>query len=857
MKQATVTPLRVILGIALFLLVPLFLSAQVRPICGASPAKKAIDLSGYEGMLFYDRFGNIYTEDELTKPWKKVKQQKMLTGDFFVLFTGFTASEEETIRAAFEYVSSFIGIGAQGLPPRIEVKKTPLNYPLLGQGTSFFYGNGECGFNDNFTLQVLISGQGLDFPPPMTAGRLEINSLVNWHTIDNDPIVPGLYDLFSVSVHEILHVLGFSSLIGVGGDPILNYYSRWDRFLWSDNLAEHLIVDGGTPFPGCCGSAEANPNLVFPDEVASACSDEVHFRSTANIAQVFGNYGSLPDEDSEMANTLSHLNRCGAGGDPYVMNATLAAGVTQRVMQAEEIEILYALGYPKETNAEVCHVMATDDFYNLNWGNEIPYDLLLANDVVPPGVEAEVVVQGCGNLLYQADVSLTPTGILIENAPIGRYYLCYGVKGCDGLCDMAYIRVLNLPPLPPCPACETEELFCYGDFEDFLPIVGNGIDAQLGLPHCNNDNGWQTTHDIYVDSDGGKMAVIWGTNSEYNLEYLSVPLSSPVLPGCKVEICFEAAANYCFEAPVLSVYGTSLPACSGQWDPACNQSGPFYCLGNAPLSECQSVNWTEIECGHPYYPEEYPCNAHIDVRALDGPLAMEEFCLVAENTTNEPWSHIVISFDPEGSTGQVFLDNLSILSDCCLEPDSCGVEIVETCKENSVILTVLQNGHVIPMYNAPCCVSWSGIGGIPTIECPPKPGLPSQNFNNIHVAYGETYSVEVVCGDCVFTYSGVAGETCGDSGTGGSQGVAATEPGRSLLLAPNPTHGAIEASGKVVSTSRSWEVVGLQGRALSGEVGTADERVLIPTAGLPAGLYLLLLRDDQGQVVEAARFVKE
>ena len=858
MKHVSLPRLWPVVRLVFLLLLPTVVLAQTRDLCGVIEKKAKPDLSGYDGPIFYDRFGNLYTEDELAKPWKKKNAQKVLIGNFDILFTGFSAAEVATMTAAFEYLSTLIGIGPQGIAPRISVRKKELDPGVLGQGSPYF-GAHFCGYANNYPLEMMVSGQTLGNSVAPTAGTLEINSLIDWHTIDSDPISAGTYDLFSVTIHEVLHILGFSSLIGLNGDPVMGFYSRWDLFLYSDNLPDYLLIDDGDPDPGCCRGLAPNPNLIFPDDVAGSCLDEVYFREGGNIAQVYGDYGGLPQDNSTMINALSHLDRCGGPGDQYVMFTSLDDGELRRTLQPEEIEILYALGYPKENNAEVCHVIANNDLYNLIAGNEIPYDHLLANDLVPDGTIPELILQGCGTLIYYASVTPTASGFLIENAPPGFYFLCYSVKGCDGECSVATVTVLNYPPPPPCAPCENNELFCYGTFEEFFPNIGYGIGAQLGLPFCHTDNGYQTTPDIYLASDGNHVAMFFGGDPNYNLEYLSLPLSSPLEPGCEVEICLDVAANLCQAPPSIAMYGTTLEECSGQWDPNCDPldlSGPVYCLGSVPLSACQEVSSTLINCTHPLYPPGIPCGA-LQIRVFDEPLTMEQICLTAVNNSNESWDHIVFSVDPGGPMGMLIADNVSITSDCCKAEDPCGVEIVETCKDHSVVLTVLQDGHVIPMYNAPCCVSWSGIGGIPTIGCPPNPGMPAQNFNNIGVAYGQPYSVEVVCGDCTFTYSGIAGDLCDQGGKGGAQQLRRIATNGALRLAPNPVHAQLEISGEALANSHSWEVLDPRGRLLQAGPVTSEVQQLLPTDRLPAGLYLLVLRDLEGQVIEVARFVKE
>lgn len=76
------------------------------------------------------------------------------------------------------------------------------------------------------------------------------NATINWNTnlgIASSPA--GLYDLYSVALHEVTHALGFASLINFDGQSKLgagfNYYSRYDLRLQNNAATESLIENTG------------------------------------------------------------------------------------------------------------------------------------------------------------------------------------------------------------------------------------------------------------------------------------------------------------------------------------------------------------------------------------------------------------------------------------------------------------------------------------------------------------------------------------------------------------------------------------------------------------------------------------
>lgn len=84
------------------------------------------------------------------------------------------------------------------------------------------------------------SGYGATYFHGMVA--FQFDGSINWHTDLATPPGPGERDLYSVALHEMLHALGFASLIDYNGNSRLGtnfrYYSRYDR---------HLQTQGGVP----------------------------------------------------------------------------------------------------------------------------------------------------------------------------------------------------------------------------------------------------------------------------------------------------------------------------------------------------------------------------------------------------------------------------------------------------------------------------------------------------------------------------------------------------------------------------------------------------------------------------------
>ncbi|MCB0707607.1 MAG: T9SS type A sorting domain-containing protein [Saprospiraceae bacterium] len=847
---------KTLLWVALLLCLLTPFISYTQGTCGVFEKPDNPDPATIDGQYYYDRFGNIFTEKELIVDEKFTTKQ--LSGIFNLnILPGFSTDETETICAVFLYLSTLIDLGPQGVSPIINIQKSDLGYGVLGTASPFFSSRG-CGYSNNTIFNVMMGGLDQGQNPSIQVGYLNINEAYTYHTINNDPIQPYSYDLYSVVLHEALHILGYSSLIGLNGNSQSGYYSMWDEYLFDTDINEFLIENTVSGSSSCCEFASFNDLLAFPEDVNDGCNNNIFFSNGSPIAQVNANYGGTPLSNGVVSNILSHLDRCGSPGGGFVMKSSLAAGDTIRQLQQEEKDILYTLGYPKTGSpSEECRLIGVSDFIPINGPTEIPFSVFLENDIFSPG--ASISATTLGSIFNNADVTINANSITIENAAYGIFSFYYLLEGCDGACYQVRSSLFHLPVLEDCQPCDPNELFCHGSFDDILPNRGYGIEPALGLPFCLYDNGVQSSADVMILPSGGNV-VLLGGGLDLNsfLERMYIPLPAPAFPGCKMEICFDAGAFNCNDPIGIDIYGTATENCSGLWASDCNGSAPYYCVATTEPMECQSGGYGQnIDCTHPLYPPEYGCDPGVDVPLINYEVDLKHICIEITNQTLEGWNYIVLSREAMESSGHVLIDNLTITGDCCPK-EPCGVELLETCKENTVVLTVLQNGVPIPMYNANCCVSWSGINGIPTIGCTPKPGLPSQNFNNIGVPYGETYCVEVSCEDgCDFIYCGKAGDACVGGENKAQFGFVSPDTQSEFQLAPNPVHNQLQIAGQIITAGQSWEIYNIQGQLIwQGQIET-DLIQEIPMHSLNPGIFYFVLKSSSGTLLNAKRFVKQ
>jgi len=659
-----------------------------KQLCGTYQKENLRNIAKEDADLI-DQFGNYYTFNELVAP--QLAQQVRSGGGvcqcgvFQLTFTGFTTAEEETICAVFDYVSGIITTGAGGDQPIINVVKKPMGGSTLGLGTTFF--TPDCGIANNFIFDVMNSGAAATQPLGTASGVLCINSLFPMYTMNETPAA-GEFDLYTVALHEVLHILGFSSQIGPNGDTNQGFYSMWDAFLFSGDDNEFLITPGATPPPGCCDFSEFNPNLDFNDLITSDCDMNIFFNNT-QIAEVYG------EGAGDIGNLLSHLHRCGSGGDQYVMHAGLAALEERRIITPEEIEILLTMGYtPIGATDEPCRVIAVDDFFQIpidNSGMVIDLDQITANDnfVDDDGEitidEIEIHTEGCGSELiagaaprvYTSNNSAFGDILVVE----GMYNcstvdICYTIRGCDNdgdgipdLCDDGLITVTRpclpcLPPLAPCPPPNCgENLVCNGDFNSLTPQAHVGISQSSGYNPC----GFERTPDVVYLSNTNNAVFIRPSES------IAIPLLSPIQPGCTASISLIAGGLN--GSATISIAASADAPCVEDGDFICPPAigANYICMGNATVGNGFSDPWIMEDCG-PQYPM-------IDCSCI------EEFPLIEGNVTWMPASITNIVNDSDfpldfiyiSTNRRVLLDDVSVTSECDNDLSVTVEQIEEVC----------------------------------------------------------------------------------------------------------------------------------------------------------------------------------
>ena len=637
-------------------------------------------VTGQQGTVIYDRFGNTYSAEEILMQQSQ-GHLNCTSGIFQLNFIGsFPADEEATICQVFQDLSGLVAGGTMVQVP-INIILEPMSYggsnDLLAAGTDFFTGN--CGLVNSTVLKLIRTSES-DLPIGVAAGVVHIKikptPATTWFSLQDEqsaPINNSQFDLYTVTMHEALHILGFASRIGLNGGSITgnNIYSNWDRFLTA-NAGQHLIIPSSNG-SSCC-SAHIFNEMAFPNmpqPLNGGCGINAQFTEGTNNIAAVNNTGLIPVNNNEMANKLSHLDIL-CGNANYVMHPIITAGTTRRTITTAEQQILCTLGYSTTGCTQNCTTITQDDYLQqiivltgpgMNNPITIPFTTLLANDAVPIGATLTL----CG---VSAGIQVVPigNGFQITGSMPGLQMFCYSVTGCNGtVCDQGIVRVTIVEKLINTTICSEDcNMINYGGFEQFTPSFTKYHD-QISVPEFLI-SGPNNSVDIVVLGETGDQVLSWINNGEElggNSELALIPLCKPIESGCTVEVSYSASVTryYTFNSTGSSIgfYGLTAPPCP-------ITSGAIaepLCPGLVQI--CTNVQASCMD-NHFFPYDAVIDNEPIDIKYFGVNLIPHTFKYT--NNGTQPITHLLIygaakqALGFEGDHHRFFLDDLVITNSC-------------------------------------------------------------------------------------------------------------------------------------------------------------------------------------------------
>ncbi len=250
-----------------------------------------------------------------------------------------------------------------------------------------------------------------------------------------------------------------------------------------------------------------------------------------------------------------------------------------------------------------------------------------------------------------------------------------------------------LPPAlcQPADVCIGENLFCYGDFEVFVPR--NPFSSTLpptysvDIPACPSI---QITPDVALDQIAGNQVLGFSAD-----EIVIIPLSNPVPPGCTININYKYAKTTDNALPystTVNFFGTSVSFCDMATLPACPS---INCIESVSTSEgissipnlilCNATTTPGIDC------DCYPLL--LDIHIVEWTtITLTPFV----NNTTEPINFIQITAN-DLYTYHV-IDDIVITADCNTAL-ALSAEVTPDCNTDGAIDVTVANGSGNFSYN--------------------------------------------------------------------------------------------------------------------------------------------------------------
>jgi hypothetical protein len=359
---------RLINNLLLIFLLPLLTAsfntfAQPIAFCGNSPTHTAV--STIQDSIYFDRFGNTYDRVVLDAQFESLSGSRSIIGYFDLRFENVDPNYIPVIENVFEYLSNTLqqrtittGCSDVIAPSQIRImitESSEVDDPQQATGSPEYFiisnrSNCDEVVADRISMKMNggLNDVGVD-------GMIFLNDEPDneWYLGTGTPSSTQV-DLFTIVLHEALHVFGFAPRLTSSGNALGGTFSLWDQLIFTSTG----YVNGGPSlnlervlFSDCEENCWVLNEESFKD--ASVFTSELETNcSTGGILDfVFGDDAIAPllGGSGDVGYVMSHLNEtCNGQNLQYVMLPGISLGETKRIITNPELNILCRLGYQTE-----------------------------------------------------------------------------------------------------------------------------------------------------------------------------------------------------------------------------------------------------------------------------------------------------------------------------------------------------------------------------------------------------------------------------------------------------------------------------------------------------------------------------
>lgn len=233
----------------------------------------------------------------------------------------------ETIHGVMNYISSQLSSSAYNSTVDYYIGNSETDGGDFLAASGAYYFQSPFGFFNGFVYDHATTGSDPAAGFPDAVATFDFGYA--WH-LGTESNPGGLFDLFSVALHEFTHSMGFSSLINASGKSAISgdnpgVFGVYDTFLERGD-GTSLFGDGG----------------VYLGKVADLTSQDVFFNGPNAVAANSGNPVPIyaPAIFSE-GSSIGHID----SSISAVMNYSIAQGVEKRAWTAIDAGILQDIGW--------------------------------------------------------------------------------------------------------------------------------------------------------------------------------------------------------------------------------------------------------------------------------------------------------------------------------------------------------------------------------------------------------------------------------------------------------------------------------------------------------------------------------
>lgn len=238
------------------------------------------------------------------------------------------AQRRSALEAAFAFYSEMLeDFGSADIEIRESFFGNPTSNPFAFSASYYF---GSKGFNQPFTRSHIVSGNDPYDAYPDAYLQFNFHANLSYNYAIGSTPNSQQFDFYTVALHEILHVLGFTSYCNANGESAASedVFTSFDEYLADYNKDVLLELSG----------SGSSTSVALPQD-GSLTNNQVWFELYPN------QYAPIFSPNPFNASSLDHFDNSRSADGGYLMHPSLSKGYAFKTLHEDEARVLEILGY--------------------------------------------------------------------------------------------------------------------------------------------------------------------------------------------------------------------------------------------------------------------------------------------------------------------------------------------------------------------------------------------------------------------------------------------------------------------------------------------------------------------------------